>query len=120
MAAVRPAGPEPMMMTLRGAVMCPSSPGSYDADSVPEDAPRGLPSVQTEDRLQVGEVADLVLGRGHALGQRLAAGIDPRGVHADPVGAFDVDVGAVAHEQRAFRRGHLAVVDRAQPLGLLP
>src|SRR5439155_7429927 len=53
-------------------------------------------SPHTEDGLEVGEVADLVLRRGDPLGQRRALGIDPRGVHADAVRALDVDVGAIA------------------------
>src|SRR6266478_5075622 len=87
-----------MMMIFRGVAMSSrSSPAPWDAGDMPGDA--GSP--RTEDGLQVGEVADLVLRRGDPLGQRRALGIDPRGLHADAVRALDVDVGAIADEERA-------------------
>src|SRR5882724_12740567 len=88
-----------MMITLRGvAMLCRFSPAPWDADAMPGDA-RSLR--QTEDGLEVGEVANLVLRRGDALGQRLTLRVDPRGVHPDAVRSLDVDVGAVAHEEGA-------------------
>jgi len=54
----------------------------------------------TEDGLEIGEVADLVLRR-EIPPAAPRTRIDPRGVHADAVRALDVDVGAIADEERA-------------------
>src|SRR5581483_5320776 len=92
MAAVYPAGPDPMMTTFRVVPMCPSG--------MPRaclDGPGRLRDA--ENRPELPKVADLEVGRLDVGRQGLALAVDPRGGHPDRAGPEHVDVGPVAHEQ---------------------
>src|SRR5204863_231521 len=93
MAAVYPAGPEPMTMTLR-VVPIPSPPPFRCAPG------SGRCASYLEDFGEVREVADLVARRCDPRRERHAVRIDPRGVHADLLRPEHVDLGAVADEER--------------------
>src|SRR6184192_1035285 len=115
MAAVYPAGPEPMTMTLR-AVPIPSPPLFRCAPG------SGRCASHLEDHGEVREVADLVARRCDPRRERGAVRIDPRGVHADLLRPEHVDLGAVADEKRLAgsnaETAERLVEDRA--LGLPP
>src|SRR6185369_17553429 len=93
MAAVYPDGPDPMMTTFRVVPMCP--PGVPRA---PLEGPGRLRDAENGPELR--EVAELEVGRLDVGRQGLGVAVDPRGRHADRAGAQDVDVGAIAHEER--------------------
>src|ERR671919_3051992 len=90
-----------MMITLRVVAILSRPPTVSDARRGPGDpaSPTG------DDAFQLGQVADLVAGRRHAGGERLAAGVDPGHVHADAEGADHVDVGPIPDEERATTLG---------------
>src|SRR5437867_4112508 len=115
MAAVYPAGPEPMTMTLR-VVPIPSPPPFRCAPG------SGRCASYLEDFGEVREVADLVARRCDPRRERHAVRIDPRGVHADLLRPEHVDLGAVADEERLAgsnpETAERLVEDRA--LGLPP
>src|SRR5438046_2206838 len=115
MAAVYPAGPEPMTMTLR-VVPIPSPPPFRCAPG------SGRCASYLEDFGEVREVADLVARRCDPRRERRAVRIDPRGVHADLLRPEHVDLGAVADEERLAgsnpETAERLVEDRA--LGLPP
>src|SRR5437773_11469579 len=87
-----------MMMTLRGVAM--ESPRPSDAGCVPGVSTRS----DAEDGTELSQVPDLVVRPCDAVGQRLPRTIHPRDGHAQPLGAHDVDVRAIADEQRVGRR----------------
>src|SRR5437867_11444776 len=93
MAAVYPAGPEPMTMTLR-VVPIPSPPLFRCAPG------SGRCASHLEDLGEVREVADLVARRCDPRRERRAVRIDPRGDHADLRSPEHVHPGAVADEER--------------------
>src|SRR3989449_351971 len=118
MAAVYPAGPDPMMMTLRAvAISSFPSPGALDASVPLRDSRADL-----QDAGQLAQVADLVRGRPDLGRQRLGLAVDPARVQAAPARAEHVDARAVADEERVLRPDREATERRVEdlPLRLAP